>query len=144
MSVRHMIAAHKPPVLRITGDMTLAEAAAALAEKRIGLAVVCDEHIGLLGVLSERDIIRVLGNDGAIGLNRLVKDAMTKRVVTCSPLDSLEDVIKVMAENGIRHLPVVEHGKVTDVLSMRDAMKYLNKSASDQQRGLFLAKIAWG
>jgi CBS domain-containing protein len=90
---------------------------------RIGAMVVLGEGGALTGIISERDIIHGLAEHGARCLELTVADLMTKRVITCAPDDSVTRIAGLMTENRIRHLPVVESGKLVGIVSVGDVVK---------------------
>ena len=90
---------------------------------RIGAMVVVDDSGGLVGIVSERDVVHGLAEHGARCLQMTVRDLMTTRVVTCKPEDSIARIARLMTENRIRHLPVVENGRLAGVVSVGDVVK---------------------
>ncbi len=90
---------------------------------RIGAMVVLGEGGALDGIISERDIIHGIAEHGASCLELTVADLMTQRVITCTPEDSVTRIARQMTENRIRHLPVVEGGKLAGVVSVSDVVK---------------------
>ena len=121
------------------GDRLL-EAADVLATNNIGALPVVEEDNTIVGIVSERDMVRSL-----VGLQqdifaRTVRDVMIRSVVTCVSDDLMDDVYEIMVEKGFRHIPVVENGKLSGMLSIRDfefAHKRLRSQAlSDDLTGL--------
>ena len=110
-------------VATITSAETVADAAAALAARRIGALVVSDDGAGVVGIISERDIVRWLGREGATSLRRPVADVMTTRVETCAPSDECAEIMSRMTRGRFRHLPVMEGGKLAGVISIGDVVK---------------------
>lgn len=121
-------------VLRIKGDAvhtvlswnTVAEAAARLAgPPAIGALVVSDDgnRERVEGIVSERDLVRRLATDGTGLLDLTVADVMTRHVVTCSPEDSLAEVMALMNRWRHRHLPVVANGRLRGMISIGDVVK---------------------
>ena len=90
---------------------------------RIGAMVVLDEGGKLAGIISERDIVHGIAEHGARCLELTVAALMTKRVITCTPEDSVTRIAGLMTENRIRHLPVVDGGKLVGVISVGDVVK---------------------
>ena len=90
---------------------------------RIGAMVVLGEGGSLDGIISERDVVHGIAEHGASCLGLTVADLMTRRVITCSPDDSVTRISRLMTENRIRHLPVVEGGKLAGVVSVGDVIK---------------------
>ncbi len=104
-------------------EMSLAEAAKTLDDKRIGAVVVTDAAGAIRGVLSERDITRCIARRGAAALQETVESAMTADVVTASPSDKIDSVMGLMTDRRIRHLPVVEDGRLAGIISIGDVVK---------------------
>jgi CBS domain-containing protein len=101
----------------------LADAAAILSAHRIGALICSSDGKTVEGMISERDIIRVLGKEGPGCLNQSVADVMTKTVKTCSIDETSEELLKRMTEGRFRHLPVVTDGKLVGLISIGDAVK---------------------
>ncbi|MEM1361976.1 MAG: CBS domain-containing protein [Pseudomonadota bacterium] len=103
---------------------TLQEAINALKTHKIGAIVVMEEG-AVVGILSERDAVRVLGESGAEALTMPVSQVMTPDPVTCGPSDPLLKVLKAMSEGGFRHMPVADvTGKLLGLISIRDVVAY--------------------
>jgi CBS domain-containing protein len=94
-----------------------------LGEKRIGAVLVVDNGGKLCGVLSERDIVRGLSESGNGCLQLTAQDLMTSDVVTTSPSETIDSVMALMTEKRIRHLPVLEDGKLAGFISIGDVVK---------------------
>ena len=111
-------------VATIATTAPLSDAVRALAEQRIGALVVSDDGDHILGILSERDIVRVLGESGPAALDHAISRVMTD-VVTCTTADrDLNDLMAVMTEKRIRHVPVVdEDNRLRGIVSIGDAVK---------------------
>lgn len=110
-------------VATIPSTATVAELLRALAEHNIGAMVVTDERGGLLGIVSERDVVRHLDERGAALLEIAVSQIMTSDVITCTPEDTVEHLTEVMTERRIRHLPVLSGGRITGIVSIGDVVK---------------------
>jgi CBS domain-containing protein len=102
---------------------TVGDAAKLLSKWRIGAVVVVNDKQELVGILSERDIVRGMARHGADVEHLTVGDLMTKEVVTCSSNDSLETLMSMMTNNRIRHLPVMEAGKLAGIVTIGDVVK---------------------
>lgn len=96
---------------------------ATLSEKRIGAMMATDASGRLAGVISERDIVRALAEDGEICLNQPVSRYMTEKVVTTTPGETAESVLERMTEGRFRHMPVMEEGRMVGVVSIGDLVK---------------------
>jgi len=94
-----------------------------LAEHRIGAIFVVDDKEALVGIVSERDIVRKMASAGSSVVSNTAADIMTKKVVTCLPGDNITMLMGLMTENRIRHVPVVVDGKVEGVVSIGDVVK---------------------
>ena len=123
MKVGDVTTQHNEELLTCGPDHNLEEVSSLLAKHNIGVLPVCEAEGELLGILSERDVIRAVAQHGPAALALSVEDVMTRDVVTCLPQDSLMDAMKLMSEHNIRHLPIVEDGILKKVISHRDLMK---------------------
>ena len=103
---------------------TLASVFGTLAEKRIGALVVCDSNDQVVGIISERDLVQSIAKDGERVLSWPVANVMTKKVVTCSEDETVNDVMEKMTTGRFRHMPVVEAGKLSGVISIGDVVKH--------------------
>ncbi len=104
------------------GD-TVGAIAALLAERRIGaVPVVADGSV--VGIFSERDVIRVLAADGAVALDRSVGEVMTAPAITVTPGDAVLAALSLMTRRRIRHLPVVDGGALVGIVSLGDLVKH--------------------
>ena len=122
MTVAKIINEKGRSVVTTGPGVSLADVAALLSEKRIGAVVVVD-GANLLGILSERDIVRGLARHGADALQKLASDCMTSRVVTCRPEDTINEVMQKMTTGRFRHLPVMENGRLAGIVSIGDVVK---------------------
>ncbi|SNY94175.1 CBS domain-containing protein [Cohaesibacter sp. ES.047] len=100
----------------------LADVVKMLREKRIGVVLLA-EGATLKGILSERDIVRALGEKGGAVLSELASDYMTANVVTCKEADTIVSVMSKMSSGRFRHMPVVEDGKLIGLVSIGDVVK---------------------
>ncbi|MDQ6937016.1 MAG: CBS domain-containing protein [Actinomycetota bacterium] len=104
-------------------ERTVAHLVRELAEHGVGALVVTDAAGRIAGIVSERDVVRRLDDRGAALLDAPIGDIMTESVSTCSPGDSLDDVMRVMTERRIRHLPVLRDGELAGIVSIGDVVK---------------------
>ncbi|SFG94291.1 CBS domain-containing protein [Methylobacterium gossipiicola] len=123
MTVARILAEKGRSVVTVEPQRTLDEAIHLLAEKRIGAVVVSDAEGAVLGILSERDIMRALARQGAAALDALVSEHMTADVVTCARDASVEDVMHLMTDGRFRHVPVLEGGRLAGLISIGDVVK---------------------
>ena len=110
-------------VATTTADRSIADAARQLAQRRIGALVVVDSSHHIVGILSERDIVRGLSLRGAEVTGMKVADLMTRAVLTCHPNDSLETLMATMTANRVRHLPVEDDHQLTGIITIGDVVK---------------------
>ena len=110
-------------VISVKPGDAVSEAAKLLSEHRIGTVVVSADGASLDGILSERDVVRELGKRGAGCLDDPVSALMTAKLVTCSPSNSVLEVLEMMTEGRFRHVPVVEEGAMVGLISIGDAVK---------------------
>ena len=103
--------------------MTLKSAVALLAEKRIGAVLVLGADHRIVGILSERDIVRAMAERGAAALDEPVSVSMTRKVSTCTESETIASLMERMTEGKFRHLPVVDQGRLVG-LSIGDVVKY--------------------
>lgn len=104
-------------------SLTVAEAASELSAKRIGTLVISADGQTAMGILSERDIVRELGKQGASCLTRTVDELMTRKLVTCGVNDRADAVLQQMTDGRFRHMPVVEDGALVGLISLGDVVK---------------------
>ena len=107
----------------VAGTETLGDTATRLAQFRIGALVVTDASGRIAGIISERDIIRKIGEEGARALTLPVATTMTEKVETCSLSESAPSVLERMTNGRFRHMPVVEEGEMVGLLSIGDVVK---------------------
>ena len=110
-------------VVTIAPEATIGEAVAVLRKRSIGALVVSGDGITPDGILSERDVVRGLAREGTRLLERRVEDVMTRAVVTCGRNDHVRDLMALMTERRIRHLPVMHDGRLAGIVSIGDVVK---------------------
>lgn len=122
MWMRDLLAVNKRPVISVDRSMPVTRAIDLMGEKRIGAVPVIDDG-AVVGIMSERDVIYCLRRDGAAILDWTVEQLMTTPVVTVGPDMSLLGALALMTRRRIRHLPVVEQGKMIGLVSIGDLVK---------------------
>ena len=110
-------------VLTVTPDSSVGALVKLLAERRIGALPVVDGDGRLKGIVSERDVVRTLSARGESVLQELVSSIMSSTVHTCSPDDDTESLMRIMTERRIRHVPVVDGGRLSGIVSIGDVVK---------------------
>ena len=124
MTVRAILDRKGSNVATIAPTADLSSAVKLLAARRIGALVVTGPQREIAGIISERDIIRVLAESGAAVLGQPVERVMTGKVVTCDRRDTISSVMELMTAGKFRHLPVVEQGQLIGIISIGDVVKY--------------------
>lgn len=124
MDVRHVLGAKSVAGVESIGPQeTLSTLAGRLSDKRIGAMVVLDEGDRLVGVISERDVIRALGESGASALHAPIARYMTESVEVAKPSENVFSVLDRMTEGRFRHMPVIDGERVVGVVSIGDVVK---------------------
>ena len=111
-------------VSTVSPDATMADVVRLLAHHRIGALVVSSDGARVEGIISERDVVRVLAENGPAGMARPVGGVMTTGVECCTAADRALDIIQRMTNGRFRHMPVVKDGKLTALISIGDVVKY--------------------
>jgi len=123
MTVARIIKQKGTDTVSVRPDTPLTEAIQLLSKNNIGALVVSEDGFSVAGILSERDIIRGLAKSGAAFLEQPVRTLMTSAVKTCSPQDTTMNLLARMTEQRIRHMPVVEDGRLAGIVSIGDVVK---------------------
>jgi CBS domain-containing protein len=123
MYVENILKQKGSEVYTVSPETTITELAHELVEHRIGAAVVVDGDGAVVGVISERDIVYCIAERGGGCLKRKVADLMTAKVITCAPETSIDKVMSQMTERRIRHLPVIDDGRLAGIVSIGDVVK---------------------
>ena len=110
--------------------------AQALAQHRIGAALVRDQDGAVLGIVSERDIVRAVAREGTAALARTARDLMTADLVTAAPSTSVAEALGLMTNHRCRHLPVMEHGRLAGMVSIGDLVKARIAQAEEEAESL--------
>lgn len=124
MTVKAILSRKGRDVVTIAPSATLLEAAKLLAERRIGAVVVTGADHRVAGILSERDIVRALGERGASALDENVAAVMTRKVTTCNEADTVVAIMERMTAGKFRHVPVVDQGRLVGVISIGDVVNH--------------------
>ena len=130
MNVDSVLKAGHSQVLTVRPGDTVVEVARLFGQKKSGIAIVCDIDGHVIGVVSLGDIVHAIGHRGAEALNLPAEKIMTANVATCKPGDDIEVALETMKERGIRHLPVVENGKLEGFIEQRTALECLYEDAA--------------
>jgi CBS domain-containing protein len=133
MKVRAITKNKGKPVIGLAPSDSLDRAVTLMMDNRIGSLVVTDNK-KLVGILSERDLLKILNDKHAIWAPLTAKDAMTPAPYTCHPDNTLEEVMGIMVEHNVRHLPVVYEGKLEGMLSITDIVEELLNKAKFENK----------
>jgi CBS domain-containing protein len=136
MDVRAILAAKGGSVITIDPNATLEEAAKSLALHRIGALVVTGPEQRVVGIVSERDVVQMLASRGCHSLEVPLTSVMTRKVTTCAPSDSISSIMESMTAGKFRHVPVVEQGRLTGIISIGDVVKYRLQEMESEQNAL--------
>lgn len=123
MTVSRILQAKGSAVVTASPEATLTEIARLLDEKRIGAVVMIHLDGTIAGILSERDIVRAIARNGVGVMEHAAATVMTQRVHVCTPADNLNEIMAMMTEQRIRHLPVVSQGRLEGIISIGDVVK---------------------
>ncbi len=123
MQVRDVLRHKGRGVATVSPDVTVADLLSRLAENNVGAMVVTSESGSVRGIVSERDVVRALHRTGSDLLGQTVSSIMTTEVTTASLDDSVESLARIMTESRIRHLPVLEDGRLAGIVSIGDVVK---------------------
>lgn len=129
-------------VLTIAPDTLVSDLLSGLVTRNVGAMVVVGPE-GLVGIVSERDVVRMLHEHGAGALRRRVAEIMTSQVITCSPDDSVDSLSVLMTTNRVRHVPVLEDGHLAGIVSIGDVVK-IRMEALQAEREQLAAYITQG
>jgi CBS domain-containing protein len=124
MTIRMILAEKGREIVSIEPAATLKSAATLLAEKRIGAVLILGADHRIIGILSERDIVRAIGERGAAALDEPVSQTMTRKVSTCTEGETLVSIMERMTDGKFRHVPVVDQGRLAGIVSIGDVVKY--------------------
>ncbi len=133
MTVARILAEKGRDVFTIEPHRTLKEVIETLAAKGVGAVVIADASLRVLGILSERDVVRVIAQHGAAALDDQVSRHMTSKVTTVSRDATIDQLMEMMTEGRFRHLPIVEDGKLIGIVSIGDVVKR-HVDAIDRER----------
>jgi CBS domain-containing protein len=123
MTVRAILDSKGHQILSIEPDARLSGAVKILGERKIGAVLVMSRG-RIEGILSERDIVRVLAERGAAVLDEPVSAVMTRKVISCRPTDTVAAIMEMMTSGKFRHLPVLEGERVVGLISIGDIVTW--------------------
>jgi len=123
MTVETVLSDKGSEVITIEPTATLGEAIAVLSRHRIGAVVVLGAEARIIGILSERDVVRALSEHGAEALAQPLAQSMTRTVVTCGIADTISEIMERMTHGRFRHIPVIEQDRLVGIVSIGDVVK---------------------
>ena len=123
MIVSHILKSKGRQVYTVSKETNISVVSSILATKRIGAIVIISKNRSVEGIVSERDIVRGLSNFGAKVLDMPVKDLMTKNVITRGVESQIDELRREMTRSRIRHLPILDDGKLVGLISIGDVVK---------------------
>ncbi len=135
MTVRAILDTKGHQVITVSPDSKLSAVVKILSERRIGAVLVMSGQ-RVEGILSERDVVRVLGERGAGVLDEPVRAVMTAKVITCRQADTVGAIMEVMTTGKFRHLPVVENDRLVGLISIGDVVKWRVAEYEREQEAL--------
>jgi CBS domain-containing protein len=124
MTISIILASKGREVVTIAPSASLASAVGLLVEKRIGAVLILGADRRVVGILSERDVVRALAERGAGALEEPVSQTMTRKVSTCNENESVFNIMERMTDDRSRHVPVVDQGKLVGIVSIGDVVKH--------------------
>ncbi|MCW3158724.1 CBS domain-containing protein [Micropruina sonneratiae] len=136
MRIEDIIRGKGAGVVTVEPGASVEQLVGLLGEHRIGAVVVSTDGVHIEGIVSERDVVRELGKQGAEVLQRTVGDIMTANVHTCGLEDTLEETAHTMTYQRFRHLPVVVDGELRGVISIGDVVKHRIDQLMDERNHL--------
>lgn len=123
MQVAQILKTKGTTITSVTPETSIADAVKTLSRRHIGAVLVVAPDGALVGILSERDVVHGLAEHGARLLEMRVSEFMTKSVVTCTPDNTVEEIMREMTNRRFRHLPVLDKGRLAGIISIGDAVK---------------------
>ena len=123
MTVNTILSQKGSDVATIAPTAMVADAIKTLCERKIGALVITGAGGRIIGIVSERDIVRTFGTHGAAALDMPLTEVMTRKVVTCEPADKMPEIMELMTTGKFRHLPVLEEDRLVGIISIGDVVK---------------------
>lgn len=130
--VRNILQAKGGDIFSVEPTITVYKAIELMSEKNISSLLITEKEGKLLGIFTERDYARKLILRGKSSKDTLIQELMTENPVTVASDSSIEDCMKVMTSKYVRHLPVVDNGKITGMVSMGDVVRFI----MNEQKGI--------
>ena len=135
MLVAEILKSKGGEVFSVAPDITLSDACAELDSRRVGALMVCDGD-KVVGVISERDVVKAVAADGAASLAQPVSAYMSRKVIVAEPGETVAILMERMTDRRIRHLPVLKDSRLTGVISIGDVVKCQIAEATQEAESL--------
>ncbi|MBL23332.1 MAG: hypothetical protein CMM48_15755 [Rhodospirillaceae bacterium] len=139
MPIEDLLTERSRNLFTIHPDKSVEDAIAILAENDIGALPVCDDRGKMVGIMSERDIVKSFNKTDERWRQLKISDIMKTKVISAAPEDKIRDVIAIMNEKRIRHVPVLENGELVAMFSVRDLFSYLLEVTQAQRDTMTMA-----
>lgn len=137
MHIRSVLSGTSRPIITIGSEATVSEAVAVLVQENIGSLPVVDDAGEMVGIFTERDILRGLHHQGKEFCHQPIHAVMTRQVVSCAVTESVHDAMGRMSEHHIGQLPVRnEDGHLVGLVSVGDLIRFLHESAEEERKNL--------
>ena len=136
MTVNDILLHKGSEVITIEPTATVGAAVRMLAERRIGALLVTGADQRIVGIISERDVVRVLHETGPAVLDSPVAAVMTRKVTTCERHESIADIMERITAGRFRHVPVIENGRLAGIVSIGDVVKARLSEFEHEQNAL--------
>jgi CBS domain-containing protein len=124
MAVVHILKQKGSDVVTVKPSDTVQTIVDLLSRHRIGAVIVVDPQGGIAGIVSERDVVRAMAGNASAVMAKTAADIMTSKVRTCATSDTETELMALMTEHRIRHLPVVADGRLVGMVSIGDVVKF--------------------
>ena len=139
MPIEDLLTETSRNLFTIEPNKVVGDAIELLAGNDIGALPVCDAKKQVVGIISERDIVRICSGSDDNWKKLKISDIMKVQVVSAAPGDKIGDIVKVMKEKRIRHVPVIENGELVAMFSVRDLFSYLLKVTQEERDTMTMA-----
>ncbi len=124
LNIGHILKSKARGVATAQPQDSIQDIATRLAQRKIGAVVIVGDNGKVAGIISERDIIRLLAEHGGDALAMRAEEGMTREVVSCSRSSTLDEIMEAMTNGRFRHLPVIEDGGLVGIISIGDVVKH--------------------
>lgn len=139
MPIEDLLTERSRNLFTIAPDKSVEDAISILADHDIGALPVCDASGKMVGIMSERDIVKSFSKTDEKWRQLKIADIMKTKVISAAPEDKIRDVIAIMNEKRIRHVPVLEDGELVAMFSVRDLFSYLLEATEAQRDTMTMA-----